>query len=401
MNNTHKSKSIVVLLAATGTNFIGGILYIWSVISKGLVSQLSWTSQEASLPYTVATISFVIAMILFGKVQDLKGPKTTGTIGAILLGAGIILSGFTKNSIVITLTFGVITGLGIGILNISTIAPALKWFPAEKKGLITGIVVAGVGFSSVFYSPLANYLVNSVGISRTFIYLGLFALVLSIIFVRQLDNPPEGYLAGNNGNIKDKQKYNENYKWKEMLKTISFYKVWLMLTFSSSAGLMVIGHMTNITKVQIGWENGFLLVIALAIFNTLGRILGGSICDKIGRINLMQIVFILQGINMLLFARYTNIALLTLGTAIAGFCYGASFSVFPVIVSDFYGMENFGVNYGIVYTGWGVGGVIGPMVAAKVFDSTNSYRIAYMIAFILLCIALIISLTFKNYRLDE
>ena len=276
MNNTHKSKSIVVLLAATGTNFIGGILYIWSVISKGLVSQLRWTSQEASLPYTVATISFVIAMILFGKVQDLKGPKTTGTIGAILLGAGIILSGFTKNSIVITLTFGVITGLGIGILNISTIAPALKWFPAEKKGLITGIVVAGVGFSAVFYSPLANYLVNSVGISRTFIYLGLFALVLSIIFVRQLDNPPEGYLAGNNGNIKDKQKYNENYKWKEMLKTISFYKVWLMLTFSSSAGLMVIGHMTNITKVQIGWENGFLLVIALAIFNTLGRILGGS-----------------------------------------------------------------------------------------------------------------------------
>ncbi len=98
MDNTHRSKSIAVLLAATGTNFIGGILYIWSVISKGLENQLNWTSQEASLPYTVATISFVIAMILFGKIQDLKGPKITGTIGAILLGSGIVLSGFTKKN---------------------------------------------------------------------------------------------------------------------------------------------------------------------------------------------------------------------------------------------------------------------------------------------------------------
>ena len=399
--NNNKSKRMVVLMGATGTNFIAGILYVWSVISKGLVGQLNWTNQEASLPYTVATISFVIAMILFGKVQDSKGPKVTGTIGAILLGVGIILSGFAKTPIMMTLTFGIITGLGIGILNISTISPALKWFSADKKGMISGIVVAGVGLSSVFYSPLANYLVNLVGISRTFIYLGFFALVLSLIFVRKLENPPSGYLSETNSKTSDDQKTIKDYDSKDMMKTKSFYKLWIMLTFSSSAGLMVIGHMSNITKIQTGWESGFLLVILLALFNTLGRILGGRVCDKFGRINLMRLTFALQGVNMLFFAEYTNIALLTFGVALAGFCYGANFSVFPVIVSDFYGMKNYGINYGIMQTGWGVGGVIGPMVAANIFDLTNSYKKAYIIAFILLFIALIISFTFKNYRLES
>lgn len=394
--NTKKYK---VLWAATLTNVIAGLVYIWSVISKALIEDLNWTSKEASLPYTMITVFFVIAMVIFGKIQDEKGPKLTVTVGGILMGAGLIFSGIFTDPKIMILTMGVIAGTGIGTVNASTVPPAVKWFPHEKKGMITGIVVAGVGLSSVFYSPLANYLISKVGISKTFIYIGVGALILTLILAQLLENPPEGFLSQKTTSTeKKKDKASNDFTWKEMIKTLNFYKLWLMLTFSSSAGLMIIGHVSSIAKSQVNWQAGFILVILLSIFNALGRILGGTLSDKIGRVSLMKMVFILQGVNMFLFAKYSNIGLLAIGVAIAGLCYGAGFSVFPATVTDLYGIKNFGINYGLTYTGWGVGGIIGPMTAAAIFDSTHNYNTAYIVAGILLVISTIIAFTFKSER---
>ncbi|WP_406242842.1 OFA family MFS transporter [Tissierella carlieri] len=397
--NTKKYK---VLWAATLTNVIAGLVYIWSVISKALIEDLNWTSKEASLPYTMITVFFVIAMVIFGKIQDEKGPKLTVTIGGILMGAGLIFSGIFTDPKIMILTMGVIAGTGIGTVNASTVPPAVKWFPHEKKGMITGIVVAGVGLSSVFYSPLANYLISKVGISKTFIYIGVGALILTLILAQLLENPPEGFLSQKTTSTeKKKDKASNDFTWKEMIKTLNFYKLWLMLTFSSSAGLMIIGHVSSIAKSQVNWQAGFILVILLSIFNALGRILGGTLSDKIGRVSLMKMVFILQGVNMFLFAKYSNIGLLAIGVAIAGLCYGAGFSVFPATVTDLYGIKNFGINYGLTYTGWGVGGIIGPMTAAAIFDSTHNYNTAYIVAGILLVISTIIAFTFKSERQES
>ncbi|WP_353095058.1 OFA family MFS transporter [Tissierella praeacuta] len=397
MEKNLNKKGYKVLWAATLTNIIAGLVYIWSVISKALVDDLNWSSKEASLPYTMITVSFVIAMVIFGKIQDEKGPKLTVTIGGILMGVGLILSGIFTDPKTMIITMGVVAGAGIGTVNASTTPPAVKWFPHEKKGMITGIVVAGVGLSSVFYSPLANYLINIVGISKTFIYIGVGALVLTLILAQFLENPAEGFLYQKNNSIGNKkEKISNDLTWKEMMKTIDFYKLWLMLTFSSSAGLMIIGHISSIAKNQVNWQAGFILVILLSIFNAVGRILGGTLSDKIGRVKLMKIVFILQGVNMFLFTYYLNIVLLSIGVAIAGLCYGAGFSVFPAAVTDLYGIKNFGMNYGLVYTGWGVGGIIGPMTAAAIFDSANSYNTAYIVAGILLIISTIIAFTFKS-----
>ena len=377
-------------------------MYIWSVISKALIEDLNWTSKEASLPYTMITVFFVIAMVIFGKIQDEKGPKLTVTIGGILMGAGLIFSGIFTDPKIMILTMGVIAGTGIGTVNASTVPPAVKWFPHEKKGMITGIVVAGVGLSSVFYSPLANYLISKVGISKTFIYIGVGALILTLILAQLLENPPEGFLSQKTTSTeKKKDKASNDFTWKEMIKTLNFYKLWLMLTFSSSAGLMIIGHVSSIAKSQVNWQAGFILVILLSIFNALGRILGGTLSDKIGRVSLMKMVFILQGVNMFLFAKYSNIGLLAIGVAIAGLCYGAGFSVFPATVTDLYGIKNFGINYGLTYTGWGVGGIIGPMTAAAIFDSTHNYNTAYIVAGILLVISTIIAFTFKSERQES
>lgn len=390
---------------ATGINFVGGMLYIWSVISKGLINELRWTSKQASLPYTIAIISFVVFMTVFGKIQDKYGPKLTAMFSGIFIGLGLILSGFTTNPAVMVLTFGLITGAGIGISNISTTPPAVKWFPPDKKGMVTGIVVAGVGIASVFYSPLANYLIKTIGISKTFIYIGIGALVLILTGARFLTNPPGGYEAGGiNGQNRlgqDSSGFGRDLNWRGMLGRPDFYMLWLMLAFSSSAGLMIIGHAANITKIQVHWEGGYILVILLAIFNAGGRLLGGIISDRIGRIPLMRVIFILQALNMLFFSRYTTIVLLAGGVALAGFCYGATFSIFPATVLDLYGVKNFGSNYGLIMTAWGCGGVIGPMVAAVSVDSAKTYNIAYLIACILLLAAFSITFLMKHKNVSN
>ncbi|KOR26740.1 OFA family MFS transporter [Clostridium sp. L74] len=394
-------KSYKVLLAATSTNFIAGLIYIWSVISKSLINDLNWTSKQASLPYTMITVSFVIAMVVFGKVQDMKGPKLTVTLGGILMGLGLILSGIFTEPNIMVITMGIIAGAGIGTINASTTPPVVKWFPHEKKGMVTGIVVAGIGLSSAFYSPLANYLIKTIGLSKTFIYIGVGALILSVILAQFLENPPKDFVH-KNINLKTKKdiQSSNDCTWQEMIKTADFYKLWLMLAFSSSAGLMIIGHISNIAKIQVNWQGGFILVILLAIFNTLGRVLGGTLSDKMDRINLMKLIFILQGINMFVFTKYSNVGLLSVGVAIAGLCYGAGFAIFPAAATDRYGVKNFGINYGLIYTGWGIGGIIGPMTAAAIFDTTGNYNSAYIVASVLMIIAAIIGLTFKTKRVE-
>ncbi len=397
-----KFKGFRVLIAAAGINFIGGMLYIWSVISKGLVNNLGWSSKQASLPYTIATVSFVIAMVFFGRIQDVKGPRFTATIASILIGLGLILSGLIINPLTMILTFGIISGIGIGASNVSTTPPAIKWFAPEKKGMITGIVVAGVGLSSIFFSPLANYLMSSLGIPKTFIYIGTGALIVAVAFAQMIQNPPANYVPRGTNSLdkkpKDKTNNVEDFTWREMLKTKNFYKLWIMFGFSSSAGLMIIGHISNIAKVQINWESGFLLVIFLAIFNTLGRFVGGTVSDKIGRVNLMRIIFLIQAINMFMFSKFINIPMLATGVAVAGICYGAAFSVFPATISDLYGAKHFGVNYGLIFTGWGVGGVIGPMMAAFIFDATKTYNASYFVASVLLVISALVAFTFSGTK---
>lgn len=422
MEKLPKNKGWTVLWSVTATSFISGILYVWSVIGKGLIKELGWTSKQASLPYTMVTVTFVMAMVVFGKIQDKKGPKICTIVAGFLMGGGLILSGFAKEPWMMAVTFGIIAGAGIGIINVSASPPAMKWFSPEKKGMITGIVVGGVGIAPVFFSPAANFLIQYVGIYNTLIIFGFFALSVVLPLSRNIVNPPAGYVSSKSfsrvkmpGNklIRATRDVPENAAEKnptndspavatiemtrsQMLKTSNFYKLWFMLAFSASAGLMIIGHAANIAKVQVHWEGGYLLVILLAIFNAAGRLLGGMLSDKIGRINLMRIIFMLQALNMLLFFKYLSIPALAVGIIVAGLCYGATFSVFPATTADFYGLKNFGANYGVVFTAWGFGGVIGPMTAAGILDATKSYNNAYLVAFYLLLVALTLTFTFKK-----
>ena len=251
------------------------------------------------------------------------------------------------------ITFGLVGGMGIGLGYSATTPPSIKWFPPARKGLITGIVVSGVGLAAVYMSPLTNYLLKVTSIQQTFLILGMGAIVLVALLAQFLTNPPAGYLPAPAAATTaapappTAPAPRRDLDWHEMLRTGQFYQLWLMFVLSASAGLLIIGNITLIAQDQAPkWDRAFLLVMVVAIFNTCGRFLSGFVSDRIGRTNTMILAFVLQAINMFLFVQYKTPALLLFGSAFTGLCYGTIFTLFPAATADFYGVRNLGVNYG-------------------------------------------------------
>ncbi len=402
---TKLQNPLVVLIAATGINLTLGVLYSWSIISKDLVLVLGWSNSAASLPYTVAIIIFAVALLVAGRLQDRLGPKRFVIAGVLLVGFGLLASSYSTTPTLMVLSYGALVGTGIGF-GYSCVTPAvMKWWHPDKKGLVTGIVVGGFGVASVYVAPVTTLLLQHYGLAITFRILGIFVLLVGIPLSLIITNPPAGYLpaapvrTGKTGGAPKTTR--RDYSWKEMLKTPQFYLLWVMFALASSAGLMIIGSISIIAAQQAAFEAGFLLVVLLAIFNAAGRIGGGMLSDKIGRIRTLQLMIILQGLNMLAFAFYLNPLTIALGTAIAGIAYGSLLSLFPSITSDFYGMKNFGLNYGILYTAWGIAGAIGPVFASAIADATGTFTNAYLISAGLLALTLILNLVLKPLEQDK
>jgi len=384
------SKGWIVTLSGTGINLALGVLYAWSIIAKSLTKDWGWTATMASKPYAVACGVFAIMMVFAGRAQDKYGPKVVAALGGALTGIGLIISSFASqgDTTLMIVGFGVLAGTGIGLGYASATPPAVKWFPSAKKGLITGIVVSGFGLASVYISPLTNNLLKTMGISKTFLTLGIAFFIVTVLLSQFLVNPPAGYVPGGAvSGTKASAARKHEYEWHEMLKTPQFYLLWLMYAFASFAGLMIIGHLAKISTAQLPDANlGFILVAILAVGNAGGRIVAGMVSDKLGRTRTMLLVFTLQAIVMVLLAKANTPALLIFGALAVGFNYGANLSLFPSTTADFFGTKNLGVNYGLVFTAWGVGGVFGSMVAGKIVDATGSYNTAFLVAAVL-CIA--------------
>ncbi|MBA4371823.1 MAG: oxalate:formate antiporter [Thermodesulfovibrio sp.] len=396
-----QNKGWLVVGAGTGLNLALGVLYAWSIFSKQFTEALDkggfgWTKTEATLPYTLAIACFAVMMIPAGRLQDRFGPRVVASCGAVLTGIGLIITSFgTPSSILPALLgFGVFAGMGIGLGYASATPAAVKWFPPEKKGLITGLVVAGFGLAPVYIAPLSKYLLATYGISNSFRILGLAFLVTSTIFAQFINNP-EAVGSGQPGSRNKKKPGNAvspgsgDYSWREMVRTREFYLLYIQYACAATAGLMIIGHLAKIVAVQSGntIKIGFLFVALLAIFNAGGRVVAGIVSDYIGRVVTIAFVCIMQSLIMFFYPQFTTTTAFILGSAMVGFNYGACLSLFPATTADNWGTKNLGLNYGILFTAWGVGGVVGPMLAGKIADITGRYHLAYYIAGTLLMLA--------------
>ncbi|MDA9557108.1 OFA family MFS transporter [Vibrio sp.] len=395
-------KALKILLAGFTINLCLGILYAWSVFNKALVTDMGWSASDASSPYALATISFSIALLVAGIAQDKMGPRKVLMLGTSLTGLGMILSSFATSVLALNITFGVVTGAGIG-LGYACLSPAaMKWFHSSKKGMVNGLIAAGFGLAAIYLAPLTSALIDSFGIQTSFQILGAAILVVTLPLAASISNPPEGYVAQIPKGYDSKNTTTSstvNMNWKEMLKTPQFYFMWIMFALASSVGLMIIGNITNIASTQANIPNAVYLASVLALFNSGGRIGAGLLADKIGGIRTLMLAFILQGVNMVMFATYQTEITMVIGTAIAALGYGTLLAVFPTLTADFYGLKNYGTNYGVLYTSWGTGGAIGAAIVGYSMVSGEGFDIAYTISAVMMVVC--IGLTFITKPVTE
>ncbi len=391
MSEKAKNLGWTVTLSGTGINLALGRLYTWSVISKAIPVEWGWNEAQRSRPYSVACLVFALVMVIAGRMQDKIGPRIVATLGGVLVGAGLLLASTTTSLGLFVVGFGILAGAGIGFGYASATPPAVKWFPPQRTGLIAGIVVAGFGLASVYAAPLSRYLIGVYGVPTTLRILGIGFLFVVVILAQVLRNPPQGYKAVAPASATSAKApapaAPRDYTWLEMLRTPQFYLLWAMYVCGAGAGLMIIGKLVKIVELQSGSAAGFILVALLAIGNAGGRIIAGVLSDKIGRTTTMFIVFAVQALLMFTLRFQSQLALLVVYSMLMGFNYGACLSLFPSATKDYFGIKNFGVNYGFVFTAWGVGGFILPLLSGRIFDATKSFNLAYLVAGFVLVVA--------------
>ncbi len=401
MNKTFRGWSVT--FAGTGINMALGVLYTWSVFAAALTEQLHWTKTAASVPYMIACATFALIMVPGGRLQDRYGPRWIATMGGILAGGGLILSSFTNSIYMLMLTFGLIAGSGIGLGYAAATPAAVKCFSPEKKGLISGIVVSGFGLASLYIAPLTNILINHFGVKIAFRIEGILFLFIIVSLSQVLAiHPVQSNMTKENTaeeNIVQAQT-SKDFTWKEMLKQADFYLLWITFAIGASAGLMIIGQLSSISKTQAGISWGYAFVALLAVFNAFGRVFAGWLSDKIGRSWTMRIFFLLQAVNMFCFRFYDTSSLVALGASLAGLGYGALLSLFPSSTYDLFGSKNAGMNYGLVFTAWGVGGIMGPLMAGAIVDATGNYILAYQISFVLCLVAAVLTFFLSRQRVN-
>lgn len=393
-----KNRGWSVAMAGLGINLALGILYTWSIFKQEIKESIlagdgrfNWDLASLNDPFAVCCLMFTLAMLAAGRLQDEVNPRITAIFGGLLTGAGLLA--ISQSTVLANwiLGFGVLMGLGLGFGYASATPPALKWFPASKTGMIAGIVVAGFGLASVYIAPLATYLIGQFGLSKAMMIFGFAFLIVVCVLAMFLVNPPSGYKPEenkpNNGKVHKLKTVAkpEDFPPSETIKTKAFFKLWFMFFVGSGAGLIIIGSVAGMAKQSMG-NLAWIVVALMAVGNAGGRIVAGIVSDKIGRVKTLRIMMSFQGliITSLIFIGEGNALLLVTAATLIGFNYGTNLSLFPSATKDFFGLKNFGANYGLVFSAWGIGGLIFPRVSQMIVAQTGSPEAAYIMAAFLL-----------------
>jgi OFA family oxalate/formate antiporter-like MFS transporter len=365
-------------------NLALGTLYAWSVFVLPLEQEFGWTRAQTSWTFTIAIVTFAASFIVAGRLQDLRGPRICAAIGGTLVGVGFILSSFTSSLTYLYLIFGVVVGLGNGFGYATPVPVASKWFP-DKRGLVVGLMVSGYGAGSAVFGPVATSLIGSVGWRLTFQVLGALFFVMGMIGAWLLQNPPAGYQPPGwkpAASGAAAQRTTREYTTADMVRTPTFYALWVAYCLGATAGLMVISQLVPFARESGLTAAAATLAITIgAAGNAGGRILSGWLSDTLGRLTTLRVMVLLSAVAMpTWFAAREGLVLFYLLAAVVYWCYGTQLSVFASTTADFYGTRHLGMNYGVLFSAWGVAGIIGPMIGAQVFDAFGDYRYAFYAA---------------------
>jgi len=412
------AKAWVVVAAGTAVNLCLGILYAWSVW-KGVLYDKSkepgtpmtglnegWTylpNAQATWAYSICGFVFALCMIPGGRIQDRFGPKVGATLGGLFLASGCILAGLMKSYFGLILGFGVLGGIGMGLGYSASTPAAVRWFGPQRRALIVGIVVAGYGGAAIYISPLAEYLIGNYGLSGSFIGLGILFAIVVIIAGQLLAWPPAGYVPPVQRTTTAAKPIAHDWPAPRMLKTWQFYALVFLFIGSAQSGLLVIANATPLLKKSASAlpfiaANVWLLAAFGGLVNAAGRVGTGYYSDRIGRMRAYLFNGIISGICLFLtptILQEKNVVLLFVVVGVAYWQYGGGLALLPSITADYFGSKNLGLNYGLVFIGWGIGFLI-PLAAGYIEDATGSMNNAFYLSGGLLTAAVLLSLTLRR-----
>ncbi len=383
-------KRWLILIASCFVTLCVGSLYAWSVFASPMARYLSEVTgkEVASLAivFTVANLVGPITMISGGFVNDRIGPKWVLVVAGLLFGAGMIGSGFAKSVPMLIVTYGLGVGLGCGMAYGTIVSNAVKFFP-DKSGLAGGLTTACYGGSSIIIPIIANAMLANMHVTTAFRILGGVMAAIIILSAFVIEAAPAGFTAGMQSTGSAGAAPSHDVDWRGMLQQKSFYYMLLTLTCGAFAGMMIISQASPIAQQMMGFTpaQAAAVVSILAFFNMSGRLASGMLSDRLGAIGTMRLTFglsILAGL-LLFFCRESTAALFYAGLALAGFGFGSIMGIYPGFTAKQFGRKYNSVNYGIMFIGFALAGLLGPMGMNVLHNMTGRYQPAFMAAAIL------------------
>jgi len=384
----------ILVIVGTIIELCLGSVYAYSVLSVPLkkvftdpVSAggfgLTVSAIEMQLPYIVSLAVFALTMPLVGKYIESMGPRKVGMIGGVVVGLGWILASFATSPMTLAVLYGAVAGVGVGIAYGCPITATARWFP-DKRGLAVGLTLAGFGFAAFVTGKIADVLTTSVGIFTTFQILGVAFLILIVALSTFLVFPPTGWCPkGWKPPVAVAGAAKSEFTREEMIKTKTFIGLWVCYTIGTLAGLMAIG-VAKPAGMEVAGNAGMEavaagvlmtnLILPFAICNAGGRPIFGTLTDKLTppRAAILSYVLIIAA-SLLVYMNPTSVNMYTISFSVLWLCLGGWLAIAPAATANYFGTRDYARNYGLVYTAYGVGAIIGNLMAGAAKDILGGY----------------------------
>lgn len=401
MENIKDKNRYVVLFCICCNTFCFGGVYAWSVFSSELANHMQWNYGSVTYAYSIMLMAIAVTGMVGGALLQRFGPRKLIVTAGVFWGLGWLLTGFSKSIYQLYISFGLMAGAASGIGYNQAVVTGVRWF-SDKKGFASGLAVGVAGVSPLIIAPLANALLDKYNVMIAFQIVGVFFLVISLISSWYISNPKVSIVANRNTSIENAVS-SKGLNWNEMLKDVRFYLLWLILLSAAISGLMIIGHASKIGQevAKITPAQAAVLVGIMAVANFFGRLVLGTLSDILGRYRILTAALVICALDMILMSQVKNFTGFIASMVIVGLCYGGALAVFPAINSDVFGSRYSGINYGILFTAYGIAAIIGPSVATMFRKSFGSYSYAFIFAATCCIIGAILSVIVakinKNY----
>ncbi|MEB3606381.1 MFS transporter [Escherichia coli] len=378
----------LTLIGTIITQFALGSVYTWSLFNGALSAKLGAPVSQVAFSFGLLSLGLAISSSVAGKLQERFGVKRVTMASGILLGLGFFLTAHSNNLMMLWLSAGVLVGLADGAGYLLTLSNCVKWFP-ERKGLISAFAIGSYGLGSLGFKFIDTHLLETVGLEKTFVIWGAIVLVMIVFGATLMKDAPKQEVKTSNSVVE------KDYTLAESMRKPQYWMLAVMFLTACMSGLYVIGVAKDIAQslAHLDAISAANAVTVISIANLSGRLVLGILSDKIARIRVITIgqVIALVGMAALLFAPLNAVTFFA-AIACVAFNFGGTITVFPSLVSEFFGLNNLAKNYGVIYLGFGIGSICGSIIASLF----GGFYVTFYVIFALLILSLALSTTIRQ-----